>query len=331
MLGTEYTAVYAKVKKWSSGLVKADEWAEILRLSADEAVREAAGRNIKTAQAADNIEAVEALLKEESYLYTLSAMRYLSPAMHRFIDAWSRFYEIENIKTITRCLLNQKPISGLYNISVKSRFRRESVKDIHSLDEFQDFLSGTDYYRLAADTFPRIKEEQKTFFFEINLDNFFARSLKNQFDRLAGHDRSDARQTIMLYMDIQRIVWIYRARFHYEMSPSDTIAVLPNLTGLLNRKIYDALIASDSTETFIGILDKAGYLDSIRDNGFEQRLYRKLFTRMKRIRSGLPFRAGILLEFLIRHELNVKNWIMVLELKKRGMDTARIKSRLYPS
>ncbi len=327
MFGEEYTSIYPKVKIWTTSLMltrgKIDE---LLRMNLAEYVRHIKTSAKKIEFNTEDPVLLEGLIKQEGYYFLESISRFLLGAAKDFIRNWSKIYEIENLKIITRAILNKKPINFLYRIQKKSRIQLEFVKDVKTLEELQEFLSGTDYYRLALDALPRISEEKNTFYFEINLDNFYALNLKKKMIHLGVNEKREIKDLFFHYLNVNRILWIYRAKYNYSLSNEEIIATVPNILGVMSKMRYQKLLDSETNEMFIDNLKTYGLLETRNPVNFnlEKEIYYKLLKKGKEYLIGLPFSLGVFLGFYILHTIHVKNMITIMEGKKMNIDNEKI-------
>jgi vacuolar-type H+-ATPase subunit C/Vma6 len=327
----EYAPVYAKVRCWKKNILKASSVEDFSRLDLTQTTEEIRKRMSKvTFNSETSVRDIEGLLRQETYNYIQSGLHYLSGGGRRFVQEWCRYYEIENVKYIVRCVFNQKKVDYLYDLSRKSKIRLELVKDIRSLDELQDFLSGTDYYRLAADSFPRVKEEGKTFFFEMNLDNYFAQSLKKKVASLPPMERKSVKDIVAYYLEMNRIMWIYRARYNFGMTASETMSIVPRVFEFLREKQYEELMHAESIQGFIAILKQVGFIDDEKtaEANLERELHRKVLLKAHRGFTGIPFKLGALLAFSVYHMVHARNMVTILEGRRLGVSFDDVKQLL---
>lgn len=331
MLGMEYAPVYAKVRCWKKHILKAESLEDFARMDLAQTLDAIRARVSKVSfNSETSIRDIEGLLRQETYSYLQSGLHYLSGGARRFVQEWCRFYEIENLKFIVRSVFNQKKVEYLYDLSPKSKIRMELVKDIRSLDELQDFLSGTEYYRLAVDSFPRVKDEGKTFFFEMNLDNYFAQSLKKKVASLPPLERKGAKDILAYFLEVNRLLWIYRARFNYGMSASETISIIPKVYEFLREKQYEELLHTDSATGFISALKQFHFIDDEKAaaENLERELNRKMLRKAHRGFTGVPFKLAGLLAFAVFHSVNARNLVTLLEGRRLGASFDEVKQYL---
>lgn len=329
MFGEEYAPIYPKVKSWMTNMIRDEEIDNLLRMNLDEMKLYLKTKVKKVDINTDEVDKIEGLLKQEAYHFLQSGKRFLSGKTRDFIDAWTNYFEIENIKIVARSIVYKKNISYLYQLSPINKIQYDFMKDIRTLDELQDFLSGTEYYRLAQDSLPRVKEENSTFYLEMNLDNYYAMNLKKKSASMSFQDKKEVKELFFYTLEMERIVWIYRAKFNYELNREEILSLIPNVFNLLTQARYIALIDSENKETFIGNLKSFGLLKEVKEGlSLETLVELTKKDRAKKHMSGIPFRIGILLSFVLLHQINIKNIIILLESKRVNLSTEEISSLL---
>jgi vacuolar-type H+-ATPase subunit C/Vma6 len=206
----------------------------------------------------------------------------------------------------------------------------EFIKDIKTLEEFQDLLSGTEFYRLATDAIPRIQNENTTFYFEMNLDNYYAVNIKKKMLHLGPADKNQVKDVLFHYINVNRLLWIYRAKFNYSMSSEEIIAIVPNISVIFSRNKYQKLLESETREAFIDNLKNYGFINPGDPEHFniEKEMYLTLLKKGKSYLTGYPFGLGVFLSFFILNMIHVKNLITALEGKKFNVDIAKLMEML---
>lgn len=334
MFGEEFASVYPKVKSWLRSVLRADRVDEILRLPYDDYVSYLKNQLRKVSFVSEDPVMMEGQLKQEAFFFVGSGKRFLAGSVKDFMDLWQKTYEIENLKLLTRAVLNQRPVDFLYRAGENSRIQIEFVKNIRTLDDLVEFLSGTEYYRLALDGFERVREERTTFYFEMNLDNYYAQSLKKKMATLAFQDRKSVRDLLFYHLEMLRLLWIYRAKFNYGIGPEQILAILPNVFHFIPKNRYQRILNAGTPGEFIDAARYAGLIPRQADvspDNLERAVYAAIHRRARKAVGGSPFSLGVFLGFLLLQMINVRNHIVILEGKRLKVPSGRIRDLLVVS
>jgi hypothetical protein len=89
-------------------------------------------------------------------------------------------------------------------------------------------------------------------------------------------------------------MWIYRARFNYGMTASETVSIVPRVFEFLREKQYEELMHAESAQGFIAILKQVGFIvdEKAAETNLERELHRKVLVKAHRGFSGIPFKLG---------------------------------------
>ncbi len=330
MLGFKYIPIYAKVMAWRGSILKEDEIREALQMSLKELIELVKTRLKKISLRGEDIISIEKAIKQEEFLFLRSVERFLHGNSKKFFKVWLKFYEVENLKLALKSILLERKeyMELLFELEPNNKFQSEFLKGVNNVDEFLDFLSGSEYYNLARDTLPRVKETKSTFFFDISLDNFMATNLKRFYDTLLSFERKSIKKLLFYFLEIKRILSIYRAKFLFGFSKNEIMVLLPEILGVLSSSKYERLLEAGSEEEFVKLLvdwkfiisgGKNEYVEATGDF-LETLFFKELMHRAKKGMKSAPFNIGVFLSFFILHYLNAKNWMALLEAKKEGIN-----------
>ncbi|MDD7353159.1 MAG: V-type ATPase subunit [Peptoniphilaceae bacterium] len=133
-----------------------------------------------------------------------------------FIKAYMEREKVEKIVKILRSLrLNKEPrveklVIGGRNISFKEE----------SFESFIDNLKGTVYYDYMKN-YKSSRDEDALFSIEMNLDKFYYRNLTESIRSLSKDDVEEFKKIFGVKIDLLNIIWIYRAKKYYNISPEE--------------------------------------------------------------------------------------------------------------
>ncbi len=323
MPALDYSAVNAKVRYWMSFLIDEAKKEELIHSSLNDVVNFIQTSAHKLPVETEDVQEIESLLKQSLVQYVVSAKRFVSGAARDYLYEWLRSYELENLKMVARSLLSGRPLTFLYNTGRVSRIDMslETIRGFSSLDDFLDYLRNTEYYALAKESLPRVKEEKNTFYWEIMLDNFFALKLHKVAQSLDGGSLKAVQELSFYSLEMNRVFWLYRLRYHYGFSVEETMAYIPNLLKVITKNRYQELLYSETTQEFLDKLVQWKLLDQAVEGviDLEAVFNQSIRKRAARAIRGNPFSFGILLSFILIKSQNIRWLIILLEAKQSGL------------
>ncbi|NPV01670.1 MAG: V-type ATPase subunit [Brevinematales bacterium] len=331
MFGLEFTAVNPKVRNWLSFLLKNEEMEFLIGAGLNDVIE-----FIRTRLKKENIDTgelmeIEKVLKNGIVAYIKSGLNFIVGKPALFLEKWLEAYRIENLKMVARALVTRRPIDFLYTITEKDWLRIETVRDLRTFEEFQEFLRRTDYHDLAVKTFPNVIETGNTFFWEVSLDNFYAQHLRGIAQKMSRSNKSAIERLLFFSMEVNRFMRIYRLRFEYQLSIEETMTIIPNIFKSLSRRKYQELVSSETPAAFLENISHMGILaEPVTDIALlENALNKAIVKRTHRYLGGIPFQFGIFLSFIILKSMDVRKYIILLEGKRAGIDRKILENLLY--
>lgn len=331
MFGLEFTAVNPKVRNWLSFLLKHEEMEYLIGASLNDVIEFIRTRLKKEELETGELLEIEKVLKNGIVRYIQSGLNFIVGKPAIFLEKWLEAYRIENLKMVARSLITHRPVDFLYTIKEKDWLRIETVRDLRTFEEFQEFLRRTEYYDLAVKTFPNVIDTGNTFFWEISLENLYAQQLKRAAMKLSRANSNAVDRLLFFSMEVNRYMRIYRLRFDYEMSIEETMTLIPNIFKTLSRRKYQDLVSSETPAAFLENISNMGIIsEPVTDVALlENALNKAIIKRTHRYLGGIPFQFGIFLSFIILKSMDVRKYIILLEGKRAGIDRKILENLLY--
>ncbi len=327
MFDFKYIAIFPKIMAWRNSLLKDSEIEAALNMDLSELKDLVKSRLKKVKLSSDDIISLEKAIKQEGFLFIKSVERFVHGSSKKFFKVWLKLYEVENIKLMLKILLLGRKdfFHLLFELEPGSKFQADFLRNINSIDEFLDFMSGTEYYSIAKDTFPRVIETRTTFFFDIAIDNYMVAMLKRFYDSLSIFEKGGIEKLFFYFLESKRILSLYRAKFLFNLGKNECMVLLPELLGVLSTTRYEMLLEAESEEKFINLLVEWKIISTkTKEENYEDYLEYHFFKELrKRARNGMKkggFSISFFLSFFLLHYLNEKNWIALLEAKKEGIN-----------
>jgi V/A-type H+/Na+-transporting ATPase subunit C len=189
-----------------------------------------------------------------------------------------------------------------------------------------DLLQGTPYEETLSFAMKRYSSEQNLFPLEVALDLSFWRRLWSEAQKLTGQDRQHSVRIIGSLLDMNNLMWAIRYRVYHKLSEEEII----NYTLPFGYRVKDSDIraiaagvdtASVINRIFPGIPDVSALLENPEAGlpKLEVLLKRRVMEECLAAFVGNPFHIGIPLAFLVLHDFEVQDLIVLIEAKSSGM------------
>lgn len=262
----------------------------------------------------------------------------MSPVQTRpLIKQLFRYYEIGNLKAILRSLVTvstwnteaslwDRVRDVLFPLGSASVLPAQAMVESGSVPSAVDLLRGTPYEETLSFAMKRYSSEQNLFPIEIALDLSYWRRLWSEAQRLTGQDRQHSVRIIGSLLDMNNLMWAIRYRVYHKLSEEEII----NYTLPFGYRVHDSDIraiaagvdvASIINRIFPGIPDLNALLENPQTGlpKLEVLLKRRIMEECLAAFVGSPFHIGIPLAFLILHDFEVQDLIVLIEAKSSGL------------
>jgi len=251
-------------------------------------------------------------------------LSYLKEKKFPEIDSFSDIYEVEEFLEDYRRRQVLK-LRGFLPLRYKAKVDELVIggKKINFIDEtfesFIDNLKGTHYYD-SIKNYKSSKDEDALFSIEMNLDKFYYMNLTEAVKSLSKEDREEFKKIFGVNIDLLNIIWIYRAKKYYNISPEE----------IFNFTIFGGNYTSEKL-LHLSYLDEEEFEEEIKNSR-----YSVLFSGGRVIRTGRTakktmygiarknFRKtdgiGKFMSFLVLLDFEIANIERILEGTRFGLD-----------
>src|SRR5215207_3433458 len=248
-----------------------------------------------------------------------------------------RYYEIGNLKAVLRGIVTVSTWNAeaalwdrvrdvLFPLGANSVLPAQAMIESGSVAAAVDLLRGTPYEDILSFAMKRYSAEQNLFPLEVALDLSFWRRLWAEAQKLTGQDREHSVRIIGSLLDMNNLMWAIRYRVYHKLSEEEII----NYTLPFGYRAHDsdiraiaagADIASIITRIFPGIPDVNALLENPQTGlpKLEVLLKREIMKQCLAAFLGSPFHIGIPLAFLVLHDFEVQDLIVLIEAKSSEM------------
>jgi V/A-type H+-transporting ATPase subunit C len=347
-----YAAVSARVRVKYSYLLSAAEMrmlgeAADVRSLVDALKRTAYGPQLDTLKepepdVATVVEVLRTRLVEEAQSVIRSVPGLARPLLSQF----QRRHEVGNLKAVLRALATgegseSKPASWerirplLYPLGGATQVPAERMLEAGSVAAGIELLRGGAYYEPLAFALKRYSAEQSLFPLEVALDLSYWRKLWQEARKLAGEDQVQALRVVGSLVDTNNLMWVIRYRVYKHLSEEELI----NYTLPFGHQVADTDIRAIAAGGDIGSILQ-GLFPGLRDVSellqeshsglplLEVELKRCVAKRCLAAFLGNPFHIGLPLAYMILHDLEVQDLIVLLEAKSAHLGAQRFQPYL---
>ena len=271
----------------------------------------------------------------------------MSPVQTRpLVKQLYRYYEIGNLKAVLRSILTVSAWNAetgqwdrvrevLFPLGEASELPAQAMVESGSVATAVDLLQGTPYEEALSFAMKRYSAEQNLFPIEVALDLGYWRRLWAEAKKLTGPDREHGVKIIGSLLDMNNLMWAIRYRVYHKLSEEEIV----NYTLPFGFRVQDsdiraiaagADIASVISRIYPGIPDVNSLLENPQTGlpKLEVLLKRQVMKQCLAAFVGSPFHIGIPLAFLVMHDLEVQDLIVLMEAKSSNMPDEEYRSFL---
>ena len=262
----------------------------------------------------------------------------MSPVQTRpLVKQLYRYYEIGNLKAVLRGIVTvsawgtettlwDRVRDVLFPLGSASVLPAQAMIESGSVATAVDLLQGTPYEEALSFAMKRYSAEQNLFPIEVALDLAYWRRLWSETKKLTGADREHGVKIIGALLDMNNLMWAIRYKVYHKLSEEEIV----NYTLPFGYRVQDsdiraiaagADIASVVTRVFPGITDVNTLLENPQTGlpKLEVLLKRQVMKQCLAAFVGSPFHIGIPLAFLVIHDLEVQDLIVLIEAKSSNL------------
>ena len=248
-----------------------------------------------------------------------------------------RYYEIGNLKAVLRGIVTVSAWGAettlwdrvrdvLFPLNSASVLPAQAMIESGSVATAVDLLQGTPYEEALSFAMKRYSSEQNLFPIEVALDLGYWRRLWAETKKLTGADREHGVKIIGSLLDMNNLMWAIRYKVYHKLSEEEIV----NYTLPFGYRVQDsdiraiaagADIASVVTRVFPGITDVNALLENPQTGlpKLEVLLKRQVIKQCLAAFVGSPFHIGIPLAFLVIHDFEVQDLIVLIEAKSTNL------------
>lgn len=248
-----------------------------------------------------------------------------------------RYYEIGNLKAVLRAIVTVSTWNAetalwdrvrdvLFPMGPASVLPAQAMVESGSVATAVDLLQGTPYEDVLSFAMKRYSAEQNLFPIEVALDLSYWRRLWSEAQKLTGQDRQHSVRIVGSLLDMNNLMWAIRYRVYHKLSEEEVI----NYTLPFGYRVHDADVraiaagadvSSIINRIFPGIPDLNALLENPQTGlpKLEVLLKQRIMQECLAAFVGSPFHIGLPLAFLVLHDFEMQDLIVLIEAKSSEM------------
>lgn len=249
---------------------------------------------------------------------------------HRLLAQLYRTYEIGNLKAVLRGIVAGAPWDQvrfvLFPMGDMTVIPAQEMMEAGSVAAAVERLAGTRYYETLSHAMKRYSAEQTLFPLEVALDLDYWRSLWSEVSRLPVQDHAQALRILGLLMDTTNLMWAIRYRVYHHLSEEELINyTLPFGFHVHDNDIRSIAAGANIAQVVERIFPTLPDVDELLENPhnglpiLEIMLQRVVAEQCRAAFLGNPFHIGIPLAYLLLHEMEIQDLVVLIEAKSSNV------------
>ena len=323
-----YSGISTKIRAMQSKLINEEQIREILELSSIPQVTAYLKRTPEYSkvwasldEASTHRGQLEKLLKASIFHNFSKIYQFANPEQRRFLDLYSRRYEIRVLKEIMTNLFDHRDTDPVDVSPYREFFRRHSRLDIDRLvactnmEEFINALKGNEFYGPLS----RIQNRENALLFDYGmaLDLYYFSLIWHVRKKLfSGNDLKEITMAYGEKFDMLNLQWIYRSKRYYHMTSAQIYALLIPVHHRLKKDVVKALVEAENMSAFSQLLEQTYYAkryDSFKVDTLES-MYAAIMKHILSSESRQdPYSVATIYSYLYHKEHEVNRLIIALE------------------
>jgi ATP synthase A1 C subunit len=272
----------------------------------------------------------------------IKILSFLSGKPAQFIAMLLQRFELINLKSIVRAIINQSnPVETsspfIFSLGRYHTIPIEKALEVKDLESLIKLLKHTPFGRSLETGHQQYEAEKSLMALEIALDLGYYSALQKAFDSLNMFDKGSASKLLSIKYDVSNLVWMLRFKEYHNFTPEQIYQyIIPKgwktkgqnfwkmmesvdiIEGIKNNAIqpYDRILAPNASTDVSSII------------GVELALLIYLYGQSMKAMQGFPLRISSFMGFFIMKEMEVKDIMTILYGKSLDLSQDRIKSHL---
>lgn len=270
---------------------------------------------------------LEHLLKASIFSDFSKIYQFANPEQRKFLDLYSRRYEIRVLKKIMTNLFDHRNTDAVDVSPYKDFFKRHSNLDLDRLvncttmDEFISALKGNEFYLPLSS----IQNHDSALLFDYGMAldlYYFSLIWKVRKKLFSG---TDLKQITCAYgekFDMLNLQFIFRSKRYFNMAPADIYVLLIPMNYKLKKDEITAIVEAPTYEEAHQIFKKTYYgrkYEQLKSSNLEEFYTYMLRTRLEKEARKDPYSVAMLYSYLYHKEHEVNRLTIAIECIRYGV------------
>ncbi len=329
-----YSGLSTKIRAMQSKLITEEQLAEIVQLRDVPQVASYLKRTPQYAQLWASLDEnalhrgqLEKLLTASIFSNFSRIYRFANSEQRKFLDLYSKRYEIRIIKEIMTNLFDHRdtdpvditPYSDFFQ--THSKMNLETMITCRSMDELIESLRGNEFYKPLSQI--RDRENALLFDYGMALDLCYFSLIWNVRKKLfSGRDLEEITLTYGEKFDMLNLQFIQRSRLCFDMPAATILTLLIPVNYRLRQDEIEALISASTQEEFQQIFSRTYYgkkYEKLAVQNLEDFYNYILRTTLEKESRRDPYSVAVLYSYLYHKEHEVRRLIIAVESVRYGV------------
>lgn len=332
-----YSGISTKIRAMQSKLISEEEIHEMLQFTSVSHAAAWLKRTPEYSKAWADLDEnslhrgqIEKLLKASIFADFSKIYQFANPEQRKFLDLYSRRYEIRVLKEIMTNLFDHRDTDPVDVSPYREFFRRHSNLDLDRLtacktmDEFINALKGNEFYVPLS----RIQNHDTALLFDYGmaLDLYYFSMIWNVRKKLFSG--KDLKQITMSYgekFDMLNLQFIFRSKQFFSMTPADIYALLIPMNYKLKKEEITAIAEASTYEESQQLFRKTYYgkkYDHLSAHNLEEFYNYMLRTTLEKESRKDPYSVAMLYSYMYHKEHEVNRLTIAIECIRYGVSAA---------
>lgn len=329
-----YSGISTKIRAMQSKLVSEEEIQELLQYTDIAQVTAWLKRTPEYSKVWNDLDEnalhrgqIEKLLKASIFNDFSKIYQFANSEQRKFLDLYSRRYEIRALKAIMTNLFDHRDIDPVDVSPYREFFRKHSNLDLDKLSacttmhEFVDALKGNEFYEPLS----KIQNHDTALLFDYGMAldlYYFSMIWKVRKKLFSGKDLDQITKAYGAKFDLLNLQFIFRSRRFFQMAPADIYALLIPMNYKLKHEEITSIVEASSYEEARARFHKTYYgrkYDHLSAHNLEDFYNYMLRSTLEKEARQDPYSVAMLYSYMYHKEHEVNRLTIAIECIRYGV------------